>query len=124
MECEQLEVAGLLLRHLHWLKVVLGSGDEPARVSDRLKGVQGVTRALSEEKEALHFIILPYGLQTLFVFYLLQKNKSIISLIIITSMCSLIFSAADILTECFVNFKLCNSFVQNLFLVSISMINQ
>lgn len=82
MECEQLEGSGLLFTHLHWLKVIPWGGDEPARVFDRLEGVKGVTTAVSEEKEALHAIILLDGLQALLVFYLLQKNSSITSIII------------------------------------------
>lgn len=74
MECEQLEGSGLLLTHLHWLKVILWGGDEPTRVFDWFEGVKGVTTAISEEKETLHAIILLDGLQALFVFYLLQKN--------------------------------------------------
>ena len=58
MESEQLQVAGLLMCHLHWLKVVLGRGDEPARVFHRLEGVQRVTGSVSQEKDALHSIVL------------------------------------------------------------------
>lgn len=85
MECEQLEVTGLLLTHLHWLIVILWGGDEPARVFNWLEGVKGVTSAVSEEKEAFHAIILLDGLQSLFVFYLLQKNECITFIITIIS---------------------------------------